>query len=159
MNNLLIGGFDPIRGRGYAYYETLCGGAGGSPQGPGASAVHTHMTNTRNTPIEALEMHYPLRVQRYEIREDSGGSGPHPGGDGIIRELKLLADSHVSIVSERRRHPPHGRRASPAAPGVNFICLPSGDETELPSKSSDQFPAGTIVTIWTPGGGGCDPAN
>jgi N-methylhydantoinase B len=159
MNNLLIGGPDPVRGRGYAYYETLSGGAGGSPQGPGASAVHTHMTNTRNTPIEALEMHYPLRVKRYEIRANSGGDGDHPGGDGIIREIELLAASHVSIVSERRRHPPPGLRAKPGSTGENRVRMPDRREDAVAAKSSEAYPAGTVVTIWTPGGGGWNPTD
>ena len=154
MNNVLIGGFDPIRNRGYAYYETLCGGAGASPDSRGASAVHTHMTNTRNTPIEALEMHYPLRVRRYAIREESGGSGAHRGGDGVVREIELLAESQVSVVSDRRTHAPPGIRAESGKPGRNQLKEPNGDTAEIPGKWSSFRAAGTVVIVETPGGGG-----
>ncbi len=154
MNNVLIGGFDPIRNRGYAYYETICGGAGGSPSARGATAIHSHMTNTRNTPIEALEMHYPLRVREYSIREESGGKGENPGGDGVVREIELLADSQVSVVSDRRRHPPPGVRGESGEPGRNRIEKPGEPESKLSGKWSNRCPAGTILTVETPGGGG-----
>src|SRR5213078_932995 len=100
MNNLALGG------AGFAYYETLAGGAG--PHGPGLSAVHTHMTNTMNTPIEALEAYYPLRVRRYAVRRGSGGRGRHRGGDGVVREIELLVQTEVTLLAERRRVPPYG---------------------------------------------------
>jgi len=128
MNNLLIGGWDPVRGRRFAYYETVCGGAGASPRGPGASAVHSHMTNTRNTPIEALERHFPLRVREYGLRAGSGGEGGHRGGIGVVRSIELLAPARVSLISERRTHAPPGLAGGgPGAPGRCRVRLPDGD--------------------------------
>lgn len=155
MNNLLIGGWDPFRERGYAYYETIAGGAGASALAAGASAVHSHMTNTRNTPIEALEMHYPLRVRQYRIRDGSGGAGTQPGGDGVVRSVELLADAHVSIVSERRRHNPPGLEGGePGARGRNSVELPDGTCEHLDGKTSVVLQTGTLVTVETPGGAG-----
>ncbi len=154
MNNVTIGGLDPFRGGGFAYYETICGGAGGSSDAPGAHAVHTHMTNTRNTPIEALEMHYPLRVREYRLREGSGGAGEHPGGDGVVRSMELLAPARVSLLTERRRHAPPGLGGGPGAPGVNRLLTADGGESALPPKASLSCEAGSVVTIETPGGGG-----
>jgi len=155
MNNLLIGGEDPIRGTRFSYYETICGGAGASPSSPGASAVHTHMTNTRNTPIEALELHYPLRVRRYALREGSGGRGARKGGEGVIREIELLAPAHVSVVSERRRTAPPGLAGGcAAAAGRNVLALPAEPPADARAKFSRELPVETVVTIETPGGGG-----
>lgn len=157
MNNLLVGGSDPIRGR-FAYYETICGGAGGGPRGPGASAVQSHMTNTRNTPIEALEMHYPLRVRRYALRGEAGvggGSGARPGGLGVVREVELLAPAHVSLITERRTHRPPGLAGGqPGAPGRNTITTAGGAPQEAPAKFSAPLSAGDVVIVETPGGGG-----
>jgi N-methylhydantoinase B len=108
MNNVTIGGFDPIRDRPFAYYETICGGAGGGPGGPGLSAVHSHMTNTRNTPVETLESHYPLRVHHYSIADSGGGAGSSPGGRGVVRSIELLSDAAASLIGDRRNHPPPG---------------------------------------------------
>lgn len=155
MNNLTIGGYDPRRQGGFAYYETICGGSGGAPRQSGASAIHSHMTNTRNTPIEALERHYPLRVLDYSLRESSGGAGSQAGGDGIVRRLELLADAHVSLLTERRRHAPPGRAGGKeGAPGVNSLTSPEGVEEPVGGKISRSCPAGTVVTVQTPGGGG-----
>lgn len=155
MNNLTIGGYDPFRENSFAYYETICGGAGGSPHAPGASAIHVHMTNTRNTPIEVLEMHYPLRVIRYALRNGSGGAGRHPGGDGVVRSIELLAPAHVSLLSERRRHTPYGLAGGkPGTTGCNSLRLPDGTDQQLPAKFSGSCEAGTIITVATPGGGG-----
>jgi N-methylhydantoinase B len=112
MNNLLIGGHDPVRDRPFAYYETLGGGHGGGPAGPGESAMQAHMTNTRNTPIESLEHAYPLRVRRLRIRRGTGGLGLHRGGDGMERTIELLAPARVTVIAERRVLAPYG---SPAA--------------------------------------------
>jgi N-methylhydantoinase B len=159
MNNVLIGGDDPFRSRRYAYYETICGGAGGGPQGPGASAVHTHMTNTRNTPIEALELHYPLRVRRYAIRDVSGGAGAAPGGAGVIREIELLAPAHVSILSERRETGPPGiAGGADGMLGRNTTASPGGASEPAPAKFSMSMDPGTVITVETPGGGGFGPA-
>lgn len=155
MNNLTIGGYDPFREDSFAYYETVCGGAGGSPHAPGASAIHVHMTNTRNTPIEALEMHYPLRVREYALRNGSGGAGRHPGGDGVVRSIELLAPAHVSLITERRRHAPYGLAGGePGATGCNSLRLPDGTDQQLPAKFSGSCEAGTVITVATPGGGG-----
>jgi N-methylhydantoinase B len=155
MNNLTIGGYDPFRDRPFAYYETLAGGAGASPQGDGASAIHTHMTNTRNTPVEALESHYPLRVLEYALATGTGGDGKHRGGDGLIRRLELLAAARVSLLSERRVHPPFGANGGePGACGAATLTLPNGDSLTLPGKWSGDCTPGTILTLRTPGGGG-----
>jgi len=155
MNNLTIGGDDPFRGGRFAYYETLGGGAGAAPRQRGASAIHSHMTNTRNTPIEALERHYPLRVREYALRTGSGGAGQNSGGDGLVRSLELLAPAHVSLLTERRRHAPPGLRGGASgAPGRNTLRRPDGTEERLPGKFSGLCEAGTVVTIETPGGGG-----
>src|SRR5581483_10852771 len=108
MSNVALGGI--ADGRAFTYYETVAGGAGGGPSGPGASAVHTHMTNTLNTPIEALEAYYPLRVCRYAVRRGSGGVGRHRGGCGIVREIEFLAPAEVTLLGERRRVAPYGLR-------------------------------------------------
>jgi N-methylhydantoinase B len=155
MNNTTIGGYDPVSNSAFAYYETVAGGAGASPVGPGLSAVHTHMTNTRNTPIEALESHYPLRVLEYAIAEGTGGAGAHPGGDGLRRRIELLADARVTLLTERRRHAPAGiNGGGDGATGHNSLTLPDGTVEELPGKWSGDCTAHTILTIQTPGGGG-----
>lgn len=154
MNNLAFGGYDPFRHRAFSYYETIGGGAGGGPTRAGASAVHTHMTNTMNTPIEALEAELPVRVWRYAVRRGSGGRGAHPGGDGIEREVEFLASTQVTILSERRSvAPPGSRGGAPAKPGENQ--LRRGDRVRrLPGKVSRRLQPGDRVRIRTPGGGG-----
>jgi N-methylhydantoinase B len=106
MNNLTIGGWDPRLGREFAYYETIAGGMGARPGADGLPAVHTHMTNSLNTPVEALEFSYPLVVRRYQIRKRSGGAGLSRGGDGVIREIELLTPARISLLSDRRQHTP-----------------------------------------------------
>ncbi len=126
MNNITIGGEDPRRGGRFAYYETVAGGMGACAGADGLSGVHVHMTNTLNTPVEALEYAYPLRVTRYELRRGSGGEGRWRGGDGLVREIELLADAQVTILSERRRHAPWGvAGGGPGAPGANWY-IPAG---------------------------------
>lgn len=148
MSNLLLG--DDER----AYYETIGGGAGASQAGPGASCVHTHMTNTRNTPVEALEHALPVRMVRYQRRRGSGGGGQFAGGDGVVRELELLADLTVTLVGERRRRPPFGLMGGgPGVPGEDWI--ERGDERRrLPPKVTFAARKGDRLTIATPGGGG-----
>lgn len=154
MNNLTIGGFDKHRRRSFTYYETIGGGMGGRPTSPGPSAVHSHMTNTLNTPVEALEYAYPLRVVGYAVRRGSGGEGQYPGGDGIRREIQLLEDAQVTILSERRRFPPYGLAGGkPGKMGKN-ILIRQGKETDLPGKGSFELKKGDILSICTPGGGG-----
>jgi N-methylhydantoinase B/oxoprolinase/acetone carboxylase alpha subunit len=152
MNNLLVGG------DGWVYYETIGGGQGGRPNGrAGMNGVHTSMTNTRDTPVEALERAYPMRVRRYALRTNSGGAGAAPGGDGIVRELELLADATLSLITERRTSRPWGMAGGePGAPGENWL-LPGGDEAEarrLADKCTVRLHAGDVIRIMTPGGGG-----
>ncbi|MBI3772149.1 MAG: hydantoinase B/oxoprolinase family protein [Gammaproteobacteria bacterium] len=147
MNNVAMGS---RAGRVWDYYETIGGGMGAGSQGGGLSAVQTHMTNTLNTPIESLELHYPLRVRRYAIRRGSGGAGHHPGGDGLIREFEFLEDATVTLLTERRRHRPWGLKGGGAgAAGANLY-----NNNELASKVSFKATAGNRLRIATPGGGG-----
>jgi N-methylhydantoinase B len=144
MNNLVIGG------PGWTYYETIGGGQGASQKGPGPSGVHVGMSNTLNTPIEALEMEYPMRVERYELLYGSGGDGEHRGGDGIVRAVRVLEPASLSLLTDRRRHGPHGAcGGEPGRVGRNLL----GDE-ELPPKVSREMEEGDVVTVETPGGGG-----
>ena len=144
MNNLTFGN------RRFTYYETIGGGQGGCPGGPGPSAVHVAMSNALNTPAEALELAYPLRVERYALRSGSGGAGRYPGGDGVVRELRVLEPCRMSILSERRAHAPQG--AQGGGPGSRGRSLLNGEE--LPAKVTRSLAAGDVVTIETPGGGG-----
>jgi N-methylhydantoinase B len=144
MNNLTLGNDR------FAYYETIGGGQGACPDVDGPSGVHVTMSNTLNTPVEALELAYPLRVERYALRRGSGGAGRHRGGDGVVREVRALEDCRLSIVAERRRHEPRGRDGGEdGAPGRNLL---NGDE--LPAKTTRDVRAGDVITIETPGGGG-----
>jgi N-methylhydantoinase B len=152
MNNLLIGaaGGDP-----FSYYETLGGGEGATPSRGGMSGVHTAMTNTRNTPAEAMELDYPLRVWRYELRPLSGGAGHHVGGDGLVREIEVLVDCTLTLQSERREHPPWGLAGGlPGACGRNIVVHTDGSEEILPSKGTWPLRRGERVRVETPGGGG-----
>ncbi|MBU2548271.1 MAG: hydantoinase B/oxoprolinase family protein [Proteobacteria bacterium] len=154
MNNLTIGGLDPETGRRFAYYETTGGGMGGGPGGPGLSGVHTHMTNTMNTPIEALEHAYPFQVVRYGLRPGSGGAGRHPGGNGLVREIRTLARAEVSILSDRRLTRPYGLAGGrPGTPGRNRLLTDAG-EKDLGGKATFSVQAGQVIRMETPGGGG-----
>jgi N-methylhydantoinase B len=155
MNNLSFGGRDPRRGGApFAYYETIGGGTGGGRHHPGNSGVQSHMTNTLNTPTEVLEHVYPVRVLRYALRKNSGGRGEFPGGEGIVREIELLADVQAGILSERRKVPPYGLAGgSPGSVGKNEMEV-NGIVQKLPSKCTFRAPAGTKIRIQTPGGGG-----
>jgi N-methylhydantoinase B len=154
MSNLTVGGYDTRRGRGFSYYETIAGGAGAASGFDGASGIHTHMTNTLNTPIEALEAYYPLRVTEYRIRAGSGGKGKFRGGDGLIRELECLVESNVSILSERRVLAPYGLNGGgEGKPGANYI-VNDGRRRKLPGKAGTRLGPGDRVRIETPGGGG-----
>lgn len=154
MNNLTIGGFDPHAGQPFTYYETIGGGMGATEGAPGLSALHSHMTNTLNTPVEALEYAYPLRVLAYAIRRGSGGAGRWRGGDGIRRDLQALADAQATLLSERRRFPPYGLQGgAPGQPGEN-VLIRQGEELRLPGKGTFELHVGDILSIRTPGGGG-----
>ncbi|MBI5115137.1 hydantoinase B/oxoprolinase family protein [Candidatus Poribacteria bacterium] len=154
MNNVSIGGYDCIRRRPFAYYETLAGGMGARPDKDGVSAVHSHMTNTMNTPVEVIENAYPLRVLCYNIRQDSGGSGVRRGGDGLIREYELLCDSSVSILSERRRYAPYGLDGGKDGRRGENHLFRNGEWKSLPSKANLDCRKGERLRIMTPGGGG-----
>jgi N-methylhydantoinase B len=155
MNNVTIGGFDAGRGRPYTYYETLAGGAGASAAGEGLDAVHTHMTNTLNTPVEALEAAYPFRVRAYRLREGSGGRGRHRGGDGLLREYEFLGPARVNVVSERRRLAPWGLAGGGAGrPGRSRLLRAEGETVALPGKVQLDAGPGDRLRVETPGGGG-----
>jgi N-methylhydantoinase B len=155
MNNLTIGGTDPRTGEPFAYYETIAGGMGGRPTKRGVSGVHTHMTNSLNTPAEALEYAYPLRVRQYSLRPGSGGEGRHHGGDGIVREIEVLADAEVTLLAERRTRGPYGLDGGrDGAPGKAYLVRQDGSTEELPGKFSVRLRAGERIRIETPGGGG-----
>ncbi|HWK31945.1 MAG TPA: hydantoinase B/oxoprolinase family protein [Terriglobales bacterium] len=158
MNNLTIGGMDdrdPANPKPFAYYETIAGGMGARPTKSGANAVHTHMTNSLNTPAEALEHAYPLRVTEYSVRKGSGGRGKFRGGDGVVREIELLSDAQVTMLADRRRQGPYGLADGAAgAPGENEVVHPNGSRAKLPAKGSVHLKRGDRVRISSPGGGG-----
>ena len=155
MNNLTIGGIDPRTGEPFAYYETVAGGMGARPGKAGVSGVHTHMTNSLNTPAEALEYAYPLRVRRYSLRPGSGGKGKFRGGDGIVREIEVLTDCEVTLLADRRTRGPWGLSGgADGAPGKTFITRHDGSVEPMPAKFSTRLRNGERITIETPGGGG-----
>ena len=155
MNNLTIGGVDPRTGEAFAYYETVAGGMGARPGKAGVSGVHTHMTNSLNTPAEALEYSYPLRVRKYSLRPGSGGAGQFRGGDGIVREIEVLTDCEVTMLADRRSRGPWGLSGGTGgAPGKTFITRTDGSVEEMPAKFSTRLCKGERITIETPGGGG-----
>ncbi|MFP4635245.1 MAG: hydantoinase B/oxoprolinase family protein, partial [Nitriliruptoraceae bacterium] len=159
MNNTLFGGLDDRDGghEPFTYYETLAGGVGAGPWGPGADATHSHMTNTKNTPVEAFELAYPLRVVEYRLRQGSGGDGEHRGGEGLRRVVEVVASEvSASLLTERRRRAPAGANGGgDAAPGRNAL-LRSGEEREqpLPGKATVRLSRGDRLIVETPGGGG-----
>ena len=154
MNNVTLGGFDHRRRCAFAYYETIAGGSGASAQNDGASAVHTHMTNTLNTPVEALEYSYPLLVTKYAVRRGSGGQGAHQGGDGIIREIKMLAETELNVLSERRKYRPYGLEGGEAGQAGCNVIIKNGQSQLRPGKFCELLQKGDILRIETPGGGG-----
>jgi N-methylhydantoinase B len=155
MNNVVIGGVNDDGGERFTYYETIAGGQDALPYKAGEDGIHTHMTNTANTPIEALELSYPLRVEQYELIQNSGGNGTFKGGSGIKRAIKVLADNAtLSIQSERRKYPPKGLQGGEnGRAGKNYL-LRNKERIDLPSKVTMQLRKGDIVVIETPGGGG-----
>src|SRR6478672_4661100 len=155
MNNLTIGGIDERTGEPFAYYETIAGGMGARPDRNGVSGVHTHMTNSLNTPAEALEYAYPLRITEYSIRKSSGGAGKFRGGDGIIREVELLSDAEVTLLADRRSRGPYGLNGgADGSPGKTEAILSDGTTRHLPGKTSIALKKGSRVRIETPGAGG-----
>jgi N-methylhydantoinase B len=157
MNNLTIGGVDPRTKKPFAYYETIAGGMGARPGKDGVSGVHTHMTNSLNTPAEALEYAYPLRVRHYSLRSASGGDGEHRGGDGIIREIEVLTDCEVTLLADRRTHAPWGLAGGEAGrAGRTSIIRQNGSVEEMPGKFSTRLLSGERIRIESPGGGGWD---
>ncbi len=155
MNNLTIGGIDPRTRTPFAYYETIAGGMGARPTKPGVSGVHTHMTNSLNTPAEALEYAYPLRVTRYSLRKNSGGNGKQRGGDGIVREIEVLGQADVTLLADRRRFSPYGLDGGgPGAAGAGEIIRKDGGREPLPGKASARLQPGDRIRIESPGGGG-----
>jgi N-methylhydantoinase B len=155
MTNVTIGGMDPGRGQPFAYYETTAGGMGARPGLEGMAGVHTHMTNSLNTPVEALEYAYPFRVRRYGYRRGSGGGGQYRGGDGLVREIELLTDAQVTILADRRKFAPYGLAGGEAgATGKASLIRANGRTEELPGKCNRETRAGDVVRIETPGGGG-----
>ena len=160
MNNLTIGGIDPRSGEPFAYYETIAGGMGARSTKDGVSGVHTHMTNSLNTPAEALEYAYPIRLRQYSLRSKSGGVGLHTGGDGIIREIEVLTDAQVTLLADRRSRGPYGLAGgTDGAPGRALIIRRDGSEETIPGKSSVRLRSGERVRIESPGGGGWGKPN
>jgi N-methylhydantoinase B len=154
MTNVSLGGYDSIRGRPFSYYETVGGGCGGGPRRPGASALQTHMTNTLNTPVEVLEAYYPLQVRHYAVRQSSGGRGAHPGGDGIDREIRVLVETEMTLLAERRRLGPYGLSGGAAGkPGVDTVRA-NGVRRRIPAKTNCYLRPGDSLRVHTPGGGG-----
>ena len=152
MNNFTFGGYEG--GRPFAYYETLGGGIGAGPGSDGGDGMHAHMSNTRNTPVEALESSFPVLVEAYGLRSGSGGQGLYHGGEGVVRRVRFLAPVSITITSERRQRAPYGLQGgTPGKVGVNRVTR-GGKENVLSGKVSLPLEAGDVVTIETPGGGG-----
>jgi N-methylhydantoinase B len=160
MNNVTFGGRHPATGKPFAYYETVGGGAGAGPEAvEAASGVHVHMSNTRNTPVEALEYAFPIRIEQYSLRRGSGGAGQNPGGAGLRRDIRFLVPAKVTVLSERRRRAPYGLQGGdPGACGRN-VLMRNDTEEELPGKFTRAMEAGEVLSIQTPGGGGWGEVN
>ena len=151
MNNIAMGSVKTKQQAAWDYYETIGGGMGASVNQPGLHGVQTHMTNTLNTPVEALEMRYPIRIKQYALRRGSGGKGRYSGGDGLIREYEFLASAQVTLLTERRTNPPWGLQGAEAKTGENFL-----NDQPVAGKVSLQLDAGDRITVKTPGGGGAN---
>jgi N-methylhydantoinase B len=154
MNNTTVGGIDPRTGEPFAYYETVGGGMGAGPAADGLSGVHVHMSNSLNTPVEALEHAYPLRVTSYSIRRGTGGAGLHRGGDGLRRDLMILTPARVALLTERRDEGPAGARGGGSGARGENVLIRGGVEEPLPAKATFSVRAGDVVSIRSPGGGG-----
>jgi len=154
MNNLTIGGIDSRTGKEFSYYETVAGGMGARPTHDGLSGIHTHMTNSLNTPAEALEYAYPLRVREYTLRRGSGGAGRYRGGDGVVREIETLVPARMSLLADRRKHGPYALSGGcEGATGVDQI-ISHGKAQKISGKGSHELKPGDRIRIETPGGGG-----
>ncbi len=154
MNNVTLGGHDPFRQKPFAYYETIGGGSGAGPIGDGASGIQVAMTNTWNTPIEAMEFALPVMIERYELRSGSGGRGAHRGGLGVRRDMRLLTPAQVTLLTDRRKLSPYGLAGGrPGRRGRNRIAK-NGRWKDIPSKGTVAVDAGDVISISTPGGGG-----
>jgi len=154
MNNLTIGGIDPRTQTEFSYYETVAGGMGARPEHDGMDGVHTHMTNSLNTPAEALEYAYPLRVTEYRLRKGAGGKGKRRGGDGIVREIETLARVRMSLLADRRIRAPYGLQGGEDGATGNAAIIRNGKTQPISSKGSFELNAGDRIRIETPGGGG-----
>jgi N-methylhydantoinase B len=158
MTNFTFGGRRPD-GSNFAYYFTIPGGAGAGPSGPGTSAIQTHMTNTANTPVEAIESVFPVRVWHFGVRNGSGGQGLHRGGDGVVFEVEFLQDCDVAVVADRRIAGPPGVGGGGAgAPGANTLLMPGAPGQHLPGSFQRRVLTGERLRVETPGGGGWGPA-
>lgn len=154
MNNVTLGTIHPVSQQPITYYETIGGGMGGGPEGPGSHGIHTHMTNSLNTPIEALERAFPVRVREYRLRHGSGGAGRHPGGDGIVRSFEVLTGCQATVLSDRRRYAPYGLKGGRAGKkGANHV-IAKGRRKRIPSKTSVWLEPGDCLIVESPGGGG-----
>ena len=154
MSNITIGGHDVSRGKDFTYYETIAGGMGARPTCDGIDAIHTHMTNTMNTPIEAIETSYPMQVEQYAIRRGTGGAGEYQGGSGIVRAFRILSDAEVTILSERRVFNPYGLQGGEDGQCGRNILIRDGEEHPLAGKVTVLTREDDVIQIETPGGGG-----
>jgi N-methylhydantoinase B/oxoprolinase/acetone carboxylase alpha subunit len=157
MNNVAFGGYDPLRKRNFAYYETIGGGMGAGSNSSGISGVHTHMTNSLNTPLEALENYLPLKISKYRLRKGSAGQGQYPGGEGIIREYEFLVPAQVTIISERRKFSPYGIQKGKNGKSGKNTLFTKGKKRPLKSKCNFKVQQGDLLRVETPGGGGYGP--
>jgi N-methylhydantoinase B len=154
MNNLTIGGIDPRTGEPFAYYETIAGAMGARPTKDGVSGVHTHMTNSLNTPVEALEYAYPFRVTEYSIRRGSGGAGKYRGGDGVVREIEVLTESEVTLLADRRMTAPYGLQGGEPGQTGGTVAIRNGHKDTLAGKTNIRLKKGERIRVKSPGGGG-----
>jgi len=159
MNNLTIGGIDERTGQEFSYYETVAGGLGARPTLDGMDGVHTHMTNSLNTPAEAMEYAYPLRVREYRLRRSSGGRGKHRGGDGVIREIETLVPARMSLLADRRKYGPYGLAGGQDGKTGTNVIIRDGETLNVAAKGSHALQAGDRIRIETPGGGGWGKKN
>jgi N-methylhydantoinase B/oxoprolinase/acetone carboxylase alpha subunit len=154
MNNVAFGGYDPSRGRSFAYYETIGGGMGAGFDSPGISGVHTHMTNSLNTPLEALENYLPIKIKKYGLRKGSGGKGLYDGGEGIVREYEFHVPAQVTLISERRKFSPYGAKGGKSGKKGRNTLITKGKRISLKSKCNLKAQPGDLLRVETPGGGG-----